>query len=91
MNLTGDEVTTDEVEKIIIYASGAFITRRLNWSLNLPIRKSRALSGRPRRSSNFKLFFGGQFYPMLCALTKVFPVCFIVRARGIPFTLASVF
>ena len=58
---------------------------------DLPIRKSRALSGRSRRGSNFKLFFGGQFYPMLCALTKVFPVCFIVRARGIPFTLASVF
>ena len=57
MNLTGDEVTTDEVEKIVIYASGAFITFRLNWSLILPIRKRRALSGHPRRSSNFKLFF----------------------------------
>jgi hypothetical protein len=56
-----------------------------------PNTRSRALSGRPRRSSNFKFFLGGQFYPMLRTVTQVFPVCFIVRARCIPFTFASVF
>ena len=57
MNLTGDEVTTDEVEKIVIYASGAFITLRLNWSLIFAHQKESRAKPPPSPKLEFQALF----------------------------------